>query len=136
MRITEETSRSVHNIARANGISLVLLFGSTAGGSSRPDSDVDIAVRFADAGADLHRTLHVQRELSCLFDGREVDLAVLNRADPLFMKKVAERCRVLYEEPGAADAFLLLAFRRYHDHRKYLDMERRFAMEYVKRIAS
>jgi predicted nucleotidyltransferase len=136
MQPTREIQRSIRDIARKNGISLVILFGSVAGDNPRPDSDVDIAVRFSDGIVGLRRTLDVQRELSGLFGGREVDLAVLNRADPLFMKKIAERCQVLYAEPGAAGAFFLLSFKRYHDHRKYLEMERRFAAEYVRRIAS
>ena len=135
MRITEEIRRAVHDIARANGITLVLLFGSMAEGSPHPSSDIDVAVRFADGDIGLRRTLDVQRELSGLFGGREIDLAVLNRADPLFMKKVAEQCRVLYGDPRAVDAFLLFAFRRYHDHRKYLDMESRYVREYVRGIA-
>jgi hypothetical protein len=136
MQLTQESERSVRDIARKNGISLVLLFGSVAGDTPRPDSDVDIAVRFADGDVGLRRTLDVQRELSALFGGREVDLAVLNRADPLFMKKIAERCQVLYAEPGAAMAFFLLSFKRYHDHGKYIEMERRFVAEYVRGIAS
>ena len=52
------------------------------------------------------------------------------------MKKIAERCEFVYEEPGKASAFLLLAFKRYQDHRKYLEMERVYAAGYVKRIAS
>jgi hypothetical protein len=74
--------------------------------------------------------------MSNLFRNQDVDLSVLNRADPFFMKKIAERCEFLYEEPGKASAFLLLAFKRYQDHRKYLKMEQDFAVEYVKRIAS
>jgi len=65
-----------------------------------------------------------------------LDTSILNRADPLFMKKIAERCEFVYEEPGKASAFLLLAFKRYQDHRKYLEMEREYAAGYVKRIAS
>jgi uncharacterized protein len=131
-----ETRRSIADIARKRGLSLVVLFGSVAGDTARPDSDIDIAVKFGDGDSGLPRILEVQEEISGLFRGREVDLSVLNRADPLFMKKVAERCEFLYAEPGEAAAFLLMAFRRYQDHRKYLDMERDFAAGYVKRIAS
>jgi len=53
-----------------------------------------------------------------------------------YAKIISERCEFLYEEPGKGTAFLLLAFKRYQDHRKYLDMERDFAAAYVKRIAS
>ena len=113
-----------------------MLFGSVAASAAHPDSDIDIAVKFGDGDPGLLRILEVQEEISGLFRGREVDLSVLNRADPLFMKKIADQCEFLYAEPGEATAFLLMAFKRYQDHRKYLDMERIFAADYVKRIAS
>ena len=113
-----------------------MLFGSVAANDARPDSDIDIAVKFGGGDPGLLRILEVQKEISDLFRGREVDLSLLNRADPLFMKKIAERCEFLYAEPGEAAVFLLMAFKRYQDHRKYLDMERDFAADYVKRIAS
>ncbi len=131
-----DTRRSIADIARKRDLSLVVLFGSVAANTPRPDSDIDIAVKFGGGDPGLLRILEVQEEISGLFRGRKIDLAVLNRADPLFMKKIAERCEFLYAEPGEAAAFLLMAFKRYQDHRKYLDMERKFAAEYAKRIAS
>ena len=128
--------RSITGMARKRGISLVVLFGSVAADAARTDSDIDIAVKFVGGDPGLLRTLEVQEEISGLFRGRKIDLSVLNRADPLFMKKIAERCEILYAEPGEAEAFLLMAFKRYQDHRKYLDMERDFVADYVKRIAS
>jgi len=134
--MSPEARRSIADMARKRGLSLVVLFGSVAANAARPDSDIDIAVKFGDGDSGLPRILEVQEEISGLFQGREVDLSVLDRADPLFMKKIAEQCEFLYAEPGEAAAFLLTAFRRYQDHRKYLDMEREFAADYVKRIAS
>lgn len=133
--ITEKIRQEVGEIARRHGLSLVLLFGSAAAGNPRQDSDIDIAVKFRDGDVGLRRFLDIQQELSALFGGNEVDLAVLNRADPLFMKKIAERFVSLHGEPGEIDEFLLLSFRRYQDHRKFLDMERDFAESYVKRIS-
>jgi predicted nucleotidyltransferase len=123
-------------MARKRGLSLVVLFGSVAADAARPDSDIDIAVKFGGGDPGLLPILEVQEEISGLFRGRKIDLSVLNRADPLFMKKIAERCEFLYADPGEAAAFLLMSFKRYQDHRKYLDMERDFAADYVKRIAS
>jgi len=131
-----ETMRSIADVARKRGLSLVVLFGSFAANAARPDSDIDIAVKFGGGDPGLLRLLEVQEEISALFHGRKVDLALLDRADPLFMKKIAERCEFVYSEPGEDTAFLLMSFKRYQDHRKYLDMERDFAADYVKRIAS
>lgn len=136
MEIDDEIRLDIAEIAERFGLSLVVLFGSVAAGADRPDSDIDIGIRFKDGDPGLSRTLDVQAELSNLFLERDVDLSILNRADPFFMKKIAERCEFLYEEPGKGSAFLLLAFKRYQDHRKYLEMEREYAYDYVKRIAS
>ncbi|MBI5418668.1 MAG: nucleotidyltransferase domain-containing protein [Deltaproteobacteria bacterium] len=135
MEIAAETRDAASAVARKQGITLVLLFGSFAAGNAGEESDVDIAVRFRDRKPTLRRLLDVQRELSGIFPGRKIDVASLERADPLFMKKIGERFLVLYEEPGEADAFLLLAFKRYQDHRRYLAMERDFARRYVEKIA-
>lgn len=135
MEITAEIRDAVAVAARNHGIALVLLFGSLAAGNARQDSDADIAVRFRDRKPTLRRLLDVQGELSRIFPGREIDVASLERADPLFMKKIAERFLVLYEEPGEADAFQRLAFKRYQDHGKYLAMERDFARRYLEKIA-
>ena len=131
-----ETRRSIADIARKRGISLVVLFGSFAANAARPDSDIDIAVKFRGGDPGLTPILEVQKEISALFHGRKVDLSLIHRADPLFLKKIAERCEYLYAEPGEESAFPLMAFKRYQDHRKYLVMERDFAADYVKRIAS
>ncbi len=136
MEIDDEIRLDIAEIAERFDLSLVVLFGSVAAGADRPDSDIDIGIRFKDGDPGLSRTLDVQGELSNLFRERDVDLSILNRADPFFMKKIAERCEFLYEEPGKGSAFLLLAFKRYQDHRKYLEMEREYAYDYVKRIAS
>jgi len=69
-------------MARKRGLSLVVLFGSVSAGAARPDSDIDIAVKFGDGDPGLPRILEVQEEISGIFRGQEVDLSVLNRADP------------------------------------------------------
>lgn len=135
MEIMPQIRDAVAAAAGTHGIALVLLFGSQAAGNAREDSDLDIAVRFRDRKPTLRRLLDVQRELSGVFPGREIDVASLERADPLFMKKIAERFAVLFEDRGEADAFLRLAFKRYQDHARYLAVERDFARRYVEKIA-
>ncbi len=69
--------------------------------------------------------------LQRLFPDREVDLAILNHADPLFLKKITDSCRLLHGSPGVLQRLKLLAFKRYQDHRRYLDLERRFVARAV-----
>ena len=118
-------------IARKYGIRLILQFGSTVTGPLHAASDVDIAVLLERPAPTLEERAELLHELQGLFPDREVDLAVLNRADPLFLKKVTESCRLLHGDPSALQRLKLYAFRRYQDHRKYLDLERRFVARAV-----
>lgn len=64
--------------------------------------------------------------LQSLFPDREVDIAFLDRADPLLLRKITENCRLLYGREGDFHQFRIYAFKRYQDHRRYLDLERQF----------
>jgi predicted nucleotidyltransferase len=113
-------------IARAYGIRLLLQFGSSVTGKVHPRSDVDLGVlleRPALTPAEHAELLH---ELQRLFPDREADLAILNHADPLFLKKVTESCRLLVGRTADLQRLKLYAFKRYQDHRRYLDLERRY----------
>jgi len=123
----------VERIARTYRLRLLLQFGSTVSGNVHQRSDVDLAVLLEHAPLSLDHHSRLLHELQALFPARDVDLAVLNHADPLFLKKVMEQCRVLYGTARELRRLQLHAFRRYHDHRKYLDLERRFV---AKSIAS
>jgi len=121
----------LERIARTYGVRLLLQFGSTISGAIHPRSDVDLAVLLERAPLSLEEHSGLLHELQRLFPDREVDLAVLNHADPLFLKKVSEHCRPLYGAPTELRRLQLYAFRRYPDHRKYLDLERRFVAKAV-----
>jgi predicted nucleotidyltransferase len=122
-------SSAFEDIARRHGIALILQFGSTVGGSSHDRSDVDIAVLFDRRPPALPEQARIGHELQQLFPDLEVDLAVLDRADPLFLKQVLERCRLLAGPPRRLAELKIYAFKRYQDHRRYLPLER----EHVRR---
>ena len=111
-------------IAHAYGIRLLLQFGSSVTGKVHPRSDVDLGVLLERPSLTLEEHAGLLHELQRLFPGREVDLAVLNHADPLFLRKVTENCRRLVGEPAALQRLKLYSFKRYQDHRRFLDLER------------
>ena len=117
------------DIAHRYGIELILRFGSTVSGQVHPRSDVDIAILLNRPALSFREHAALAHELQTLFPGQEVDLAQLNRADPLFLKKVTEQCSLLYGPPRRLCELKLYAFKRYQDHRKYLALER----DYVSR---
>jgi predicted nucleotidyltransferase len=121
----------LERIARTHGIRLLLQFGSTVTGHVHARSDVDLAVLLDRPSLTLEARAALVHDLQALFPGVEVDLGILNHADPLFLKKVTDTCRLLQGTPAELRRLQLLAFRRYQDHRKYFDLERRFVADAV-----
>ena len=111
-------------IARRFGLELILEYGSVVSGHTHPHSDVDIGVLLRAPDPALRTLADLVSELGSLRPGRKVDVAVLNRADPLFLKKVTERCRLLHGSPRRLAELKMYAYRRYQDHRRYLPLER------------
>ena len=77
----------------------------------------------------VYRRRDLIADLQALVPDREVDLVVLNRADPLLLKQITDHCELIYGSPRRLDELKLYAFKRYQDHRRYLDLERRFVAE-------
>ena len=111
-------------IARRHGARLLVQFGSTVSGRVHPGSDVDVAVLF-EGDPTYTRLGGLLADLEAAFPGRVVDLGLLNRADPLFLKKVLENARLLAGSPRDLAQLRLYAFRRYQDHRRFLRLEDR-----------
>lgn len=120
-------------IAQRFRIRLILQFGSTVTGPTHDRSDFDLAVKLDSPDVSLQTVLEMQEALQAQFPGREVDLAVLNRADPLFLKKTTESCRILFGTCQDLARLRLYAFKAYQDFRPYLELERQFV---VRRLAA
>jgi len=114
---------SLHEIAQRYGARLLLRFGSTLRGGTHQRSDVDVGVLFGNGVPDFERLAELEADLQAAFPERPIDLAVLDRADPLFLAKVLERCELLAGEPRRLAELRGYAFRRYVDHKRFLAME-------------
>jgi predicted nucleotidyltransferase len=119
-------------IAAAHGVELVVQFGSTVTGHAHDGSDADVAVLLKRAPASYDEHTAIAAALQPLFTGLEIDLVVLNHADPLLLKQVTEHGVLLRGDPTRWQEFRLLAFKRYQDHRRFLQMER----DYVERAVA
>ena len=86
-------------------VRLAILFGSTARGTQRIDSDIDIGIVPEDPELSLNEELTLQTELSRV-SGRQVDLVRLDRASTLLRWQVVRYGRALVEAvPFAAARF-------------------------------
>ena len=108
---------------------MLLQLGSTVTGRMHEGSDVDLGVMLDRSPIGLRERAELEHDLQSLFPGRKIDLAMLNHADPLFLKQVTDHCRLLYGSEAALRRLKLYAFKRYQDHRRYFDLERRFVAE-------
>jgi len=114
------SARTLRPIARRYGLRLIVLFGSQVSGRLHPESDVDVAV-WADGSLKFAQRLEMWRELSEAY-GAEVDLAVLDHAEPLLLYHVARNGRLLFEnERGLWNEFKGYAYRYYWDTQKFRD---------------
>ncbi len=121
----------LEEIARRHGIRLLLQFGSTVSGRTHARSDVDLAALLDRATLSLSEHAALLHDLQSLNPDREVDLVLINRADPLLLKKVMEAPRLLYGTVRLVQELRIYAFKRHQDHRKYFDLEREFVARLV-----
>jgi predicted nucleotidyltransferase len=113
------------------GIRLALVFGSAVSGLQHERSDLDLALVLDDPKLDLFRHADLHHELQASLPGRELDLAIINHADPLFLHQVTAACRLVYGDPRALERLKLFAFRRYQDHRRFLELERACVRRFI-----
>lgn len=103
------------------GVLAAWLFGSMARGDARPDSDVDVAVLFAESPARTYDAmpLGLQADLALALE-RETDLVNMNLAPPELRARVLREGRLLFDdEPSRRIAFEV------RTRNEYFDMEPR-----------
>ncbi len=128
--IDENKITRVAQLAEEFNLRLVIMFGSMAAGKSRPGSDMDIAIQFEKNEDVGEHSFDIMAGLQGIFPERKVDLALVNHADPLFLKKILENCELLYGKRRALAELRMYAFKRYVDHKRFLKMEE----EYIRRL--
>lgn len=110
---------------------LVVLYGSQARGTARPDSDQDVGVLKREGLVKEQEFLSLHLDLSRALGMGNVDLVDLRRAPPLLKYEAARTGRALYEaQPGTFRLFHTLAWKLYQDD--HYDL-RRLDRVYVRR---
>jgi predicted nucleotidyltransferase len=86
-------------VCRKHHIKRLALFGSVLRADFRPESDVDVLVEF-DAGhvPGFFRLYEVQRELSAVFDGHDVDIVSFKYLNPRLRDRILDAAELQYEE--------------------------------------
>jgi len=80
----------LHQTATDHSVELLVQFGSTVTGATHPQSDVDLAVLFREGDRLADRAADLSLALRAAMPG-DIDLAILNHADPLLLKQPISR---------------------------------------------
>jgi len=123
-------------VAARHRVTLLLQHGSTVSGRVHAHSDLDIAALFEADSVSLADVAALSADLQGLNPGREVDVAVLNHADPLFLKLIIEKCRLLYGSPRRLAELGMYAYKRYQDHRRFLALEQSYVKRALQRMGA
>lgn len=122
MKIAKEQKLKIAKIARKFQLKLIIIFGSFANGKNRDDSDLDIAV-LSLKEVFFKEQVSLINELSAVFS-KNVDLSVLNKANPLLLFQASKNSVLLYGEEEEFLKFKLYAFNVYNDYAPYFAMEK------------
>jgi predicted nucleotidyltransferase len=122
-------------LARRYGLELVLAFGSAVTGRLHARSDTDVAV-LRRRPLSMSEELDLQAELQRVFPERPVDVAFLDRADPLFLKKVLESAVLLHGSATRLAELRIYSWKRSVEHEPYLALERRYVRRFLADRAS
>ena len=121
----------IKRIAEKYNLSLILIFGSAVIGKTHQNSDLDIGV-LSEKEVGFKKYSQIYSDLSEVFRGQEIDLVFINHADPLFLKKILENCKILYGSKRTLNLLKIYSFKRYYDYKKYLNLEQKFVHQFIK----
>jgi predicted nucleotidyltransferase len=117
MNLTGKQDKQLRKLAKQLKLKLVVLYGSKISGTSRSDSDFDVAVLSAKKpDYRLFNQLFADR----IFKGENVDIRFLNQADPLYAMEVVKDGILLFGDQDEFDDLKVLVNKKYiDDGRKY-----------------
>jgi predicted nucleotidyltransferase len=116
---------ALKTFAEKNNIVMILLFGSRATGRFREDSDIDLGILFKGD----YNYEKVLSGLIKLFPVGKIDIAVLNRSDPLLNFQILKRHEIIYcPDKEVYLRFFADTVKKYHDMQKIY----RLADKYLK----
>ena len=119
-------------IAKKYRIKLILLFGSQVNKKTHKMSDIDIGILLEKNNLGFQRFSRLLNAFQKLFPDKKIDLAIMNNADPLFLKKILENYKVLFGNKKQLSQLQLYSFHQFCDYKKYFDLEQEFNKNFIK----
>ena len=121
-------------IAKNYNINLMILFGSYLTESFTQDSDIDIAIQAENISLINQNKLEILNKIAATFNYQEIDLVLLNHADPLLKFQIAKKGRLIYQkESHMFNTFKVQAMNEHHDAKKFYDLDEKLIENYLKK---
>ncbi len=125
----EDIKTAVRSVCQNyRGIIAAWIFGSAAGDSMKPDSDIDVALLITDNMLHHDNYFDLLGFMSDLEKQtqKRIDAVILNRAGELLKYEVRKKGILVYEtDPAARKAFEVTSRKKYEDfmfmHRRYVE---------------
>lgn len=99
MKLSQNLKSSIRALAEKYNLTLVLLFGSQAGGVIHKESDVDIAF-VPERTLSVNDEVRINYELTAVFGRNDIDTVNMRTAQPLLLQQIMDGATVLYEKTG------------------------------------
>jgi predicted nucleotidyltransferase len=116
--LSSPSAVQLQTLGQRFGIRVLVLFGSVARGTFGEGSDIDIAV-LLEKQPEVEKRRQLWAALSQLFS-RDVDLTILNHAEPLVSFRVACEGKILFvADDRAWETWKSYAVRQYWDTEKF-----------------
>lgn len=123
----------LETVCHQYGISLVVLFGSQATELAREDSDVDLGVLLDCYPLSPEMELALIRDMVHATRRGDLDVTILNQADPLLGYHVVRHGIPIYErEPHTFNRYRLRAWKRFIDTARFRRLQKRFVKAFLK----
>lgn len=110
------STQKLDEIRQKYALELILLHGSQVSGQTHAKSDVDVAVLSKDRNTNLDWYV-LASDLNEVFEMDNVDVTILNHANPLLLKTVTDKAKLL---SGNVADFFKLKLRAFHAYNRLL----------------
>lgn len=119
--------KNINELLQKYHIKLLYVFGSYAKGNNNQNSDIDIAVLLDDSYSAVDK-LNLIGDLTLIFKRDDIDLVILNTANPVLRHQIIKYGKIVYEENQDTRVFFEVKVLS-----EYMDMEpfRRTQMEFI-----
>ena len=96
--IIKTHQKTLEEIAKANDISYLALFGSYARGDQKKNSDIDLLVNFKNP-VDFFELYDIEQKFSSIL-GRKIDLVTTNGLSKYVKPYIVDDLKIIYETKG------------------------------------